>query len=62
MGLRNKKGQAIIEYLLMIIMLAVTIAVAIRASNATIYNAWTGLTRQIAAPCNSCTTEIGPEL
>lgn len=59
---RRKSGQAILEYLLMVIMLAVTVAVVIRNTNRTIYQFWTGLARQIAAPCPECTSPAAPDL
>lgn len=59
---RSTRGQAILEYLLMVIMLAVTIAVVIRNTNSTIYQFWTGLARQIASPCPDCVTPAPPPL
>ncbi len=56
----KRSGQAILEYILMVVMLAVTMAVIIRSSNQNIYCLWTGLARQIAAPCPECTTAAGP--
>jgi Flp pilus assembly pilin Flp len=62
MRLRTRaKGQAIIEYILMVIMLAVTMAVVIRNSNRTVYQLWTGLARQVARGCADCTTPAGPD-
>lgn len=58
----NHRGQAILEYILMVVMLAVTVAVVIRNSNRTIYSFWTGLARQIAIPCPECTSPAAPEL
>lgn len=57
----RRKGQAIIEYILMVVMLAVTMAVVIRNTNRTIYQLWTGLVRQVARGCVDCTTEPGPD-
>lgn len=57
----RRKGQAIIEYILMVIMLAVTMAVVIRNTNRTIYQLWTGLVRQVARGCADCTVEQGPD-
>jgi Flp pilus assembly pilin Flp len=59
---RDRKGQAILEYILMVIMLAVTVAVVIRNSNRTIYLFWTGLARQIAIPCPDCTSPAAPDI
>ncbi len=57
---RSASGQAIIEYILMVVMLAVTMAVVIRNSNRTVYQYWTGLVRQVARGCADCTTKTGP--
>lgn len=51
---QNQKGQAILEYLLLIVMLAVTLAVVIRNTNRTIYQYWTGLANVVALPCPDC--------
>lgn len=51
----NRKGQAILEYLLLIVMLAVTLAVVIRNTNRTIYRYWTGLANVVSLPCPDCT-------
>ena len=58
---QKRRGQAIIEYLLMVIMLAVTVAVAIRGSNRTIYQLWTGLVRQVAKGCPDCDAPDAPD-
>jgi Flp pilus assembly pilin Flp len=55
------RGQAVLEYILLVIMLAVTMAVVIRNTNRTVYRLWTGLARQIAAPCPDCTVPAGPD-
>ncbi len=57
---RKNRGQAILEYILMVVMLSVTVAVVIRGTNKTIYCFWTGLARQVAKGCADCTTAIGP--
>ncbi|MEZ4750000.1 MAG: hypothetical protein R3B54_05060 [Bdellovibrionota bacterium] len=57
----HSRGQAVLEYILMVVMLAVTVAVIIRNSNLKIYNFWTGLARQVASPCASCTKPDAPE-
>lgn len=57
----QRRGQAILEYILLTLMLAVTVAVIMRNTNVTIYRFWTGLTRQVAAPCAECTTPGGPD-
>ena len=51
---RGRRGQAIVEYILMVIMLAVTIAVVIRNANLNVYCFWTGIARVIASPCPHC--------
>jgi len=57
---RRPKGQAILEYILMVVMLAVTIAVVIRNSNLNLYCFWTGLVRVIATPCPHCKSPAAP--
>jgi len=37
-------------------------AAVIRSSNRTIYRYWTGLARQVAAPCADCVTPNAPDL
>ncbi len=59
---KRKKGQALLEYLLMVIMLAVTVAVTFRNSTRTIYRLWTGLARQVSLPCPDCSGESAPDL
>lgn len=62
MGRRNKsKGQAILEYILLIVMVATVVAVAIRNLNINIYRLWTGLTRQVSAPCVDCAVPDAPD-
>lgn len=58
---QRTKGQAIIEYILMVVMLAVTMAVVIRNTNRTIYQLWTGLARQVSRGCADCTTPEAPD-
>lgn len=57
---KQRSGQAILEYILLVVMLAVTVAAAIRASNLKIYLFWTGLARQVASPCASCSKQPAP--
>ncbi len=57
---KRQSGQAILEYILMVIMLAVTIAVVVRNTNLNLYCLWTGLARVIAAPCPHCKTPAAP--
>jgi len=59
---RKSRGQAILEYLLMVVMLAVTIAVVIRNTNRTIYNFWTGLALQVSTGCPDCSADPPPAL
>ena len=56
----KNRGQAIIEYILLVLMLAVTFAVVIRNTNLQIYRFWTGLTSQVAAPCVNCKVKPPP--
>ena len=58
----KSKGQAILEYMLLVVMIAVTVAIIIRNTNQTIYFFWTGLARQIASPCSNCNPGPGPDL
>jgi Flp pilus assembly pilin Flp len=57
----KRRGQAILEYILMVVMLSVTVVVVIRNSNRTIYQLWTGLVRQVARGCVDCTIKPGPD-
>jgi Flp pilus assembly pilin Flp len=58
-----QRGQAILEYILLVVMLAVTLAVVIRNTNRTIYRYWTGLANVIALPCPDCTApQAAPDL
>lgn len=59
--IKMRRGQAIIEYILMVVMLAVTLAVVIRNTNRTLYRLWTGLARQVASPCAECEIAPGPD-
>ncbi len=52
----GRKGQAILEYLLLIVMLAVTMAVVIRNTNRTIYRYWTGVANVVSLACPDCKT------
>jgi Flp pilus assembly pilin Flp len=57
---KNSRGQAILEYILLVLMIAVTVAVIIRNTNRTIYCFWTGMARQVAKGCADCTSPAGP--
>lgn len=59
-GIRNSRGQAVIEYILLVVLIAVTVAVVIRNTSLTIYCFWTGFARQVASPCADCETAIAP--
>ena len=61
MGRKKSKGQAILEYILLIVMVATTVAVAIRNLNINIYRLWTGLTRQVSSPCSGCAIPDAPD-
>lgn len=56
---RRQKGQAILEYILMVVMLAVTMAVVIRNTNQTIYCLWSGLALQVSTACPDCSGNGG---
>lgn len=55
-----KQGQAIVEYLLLVLMVSITIAVTIRNTNRTIYNIWTALVRQVALPSSEANGKAAP--
>lgn len=57
---RSNSGQAVLEYILLVVMLAVTVATAIRNSNFLIYCYWTGLANIVALPCPGCTSNSQP--
>jgi len=56
------RGQAILEYILLIVMISVTVAITIRNTNRSIYGLWTGLVRQVASPCPDCVTDPAPDI
>ena len=58
----SQRGQAVLEYILLTVMLAVTFAVIIRNTNLQIYRVWTGLTSSIASPCAQCKVGAPPDL
>ncbi|MFM8315769.1 MAG: hypothetical protein ACKOA8_15930 [Deltaproteobacteria bacterium] len=60
--MKKNKGQAIVEYIMLVVMIAVTIAVAIRNTNLQIYLMWTGLARQVAKPCANCDAPAAPDI
>ncbi|NBX68606.1 MAG: hypothetical protein EBR01_06560 [Proteobacteria bacterium] len=60
--MKRNKGQAVVEYILLIVMIAVTVAVAIRNINFEIYQIWSGLARSVARPCPRCTVPPAPKL
>ena len=60
--MKRRNGQAVIEYILLVVMISVTVAVIIRNTNVTIYRYWTGLARQVAAPCADCSTDTPPDI
>lgn len=55
---RQPKGQAILEYLLLVVMIAVTVAVVVRNTNQTIYRYWTGMANVVSLPCPDCTSAV----
>lgn len=60
--MKKSQGQAVVEYMMLVVMIAVTIAVAIRNSNLQIYLMWTGLARQVAKPCPTCESPAAPDV
>ncbi len=60
LGMSRRAGQAILEYMLLVIFLALTIAVIVRNTNQTIYRFWTGLANQVALPCVGCSAPTPP--
>lgn len=60
MALDSKKGQTLIEYILLVLMIAVTVAVLIRNTNVFILGLWTGLANRVARPCANCENPQNP--
>lgn len=58
--MKQRKGQALIEYILLTLMLAVTMAVVIRNTNLQIYRFWTGLASLVSSPCVDCKVTAPP--
>jgi len=54
MNLAGKKGQTLLEYILLVVMIAFTVAIIIRNSNLNILRLWTGLGNTVAKPCPTC--------
>lgn len=54
MRLRSNKGQTLLEYILLVAMISVTVAVIIRNTNVKILEFWTGLASMISRPCANC--------
>jgi Flp pilus assembly pilin Flp len=48
------KGQTLLEYILLVLMISVTVAVILRNTNQTILQFWTGLANTVAKPCPTC--------
>jgi len=48
------KGQTLLEYILLVLMIAVTVAILIRNTNVRILEFWTGLANMVARPCPTC--------
>lgn len=59
---KAQSGQAILEYILLVVMLAVTVAVIIRNTNLQIYLYWTGIARQVSSPCVDCNVPPAPDV
>jgi len=60
MVLRKRTGQAILEYILLVVMISVTVAVIIRNTNLNILRFWTGLANTVAKPCPTCQAPQAP--
>lgn len=58
----GRRGQAIIEYVLVTAMVAAIIAVVIRGSTVVLYDFWSALATTIAAPCAECNLVRPPPL
>lgn len=58
----SNQGQTLLEYILLVLMIAVTVAIIIRNASRTIYFYWTGLARSVASPCVDCQTAPPPDL
>jgi len=56
------KGQAVLEYILLVAMISIVIAMTIRNTTRTIYQYWTGIAVQVAIPCADCSTGPAPPL
>ncbi|NBT58435.1 hypothetical protein EBT16_06590 [bacterium] len=54
MKTKSVKGQTLLEYILLVLMISVTVAVIIRNTNVKILEFWTGLASMIAKPCPTC--------
>lgn len=54
MDLKNKRGQTLLEYILLVVMIAFTVAIIIRNSNLNILRLWTALGMAVARPCPTC--------
>lgn len=51
---RTQKGQTLLEYILLVLMIAVTVAILIRNTNIRILEFWTGLANMVSRPCPTC--------
>ena len=60
MKIKSHEGQAILEYILLVLMLAMTVAVVIRGTNRTIYRYWTGLAHTVSMGCPDCSAPVTP--
>lgn len=54
------KGQTLIEYILLVLMVSLTVAVILRNTNLTILQFWTGLANRVAKPCPTCESPQAP--
>jgi len=54
MSKRSQRGQTLLEYILLVVVVAFIVAVIIRNSNLNILKFWTALGMTIAKPCPTC--------
>ena len=54
MSFRSQRGQTLLEYILLVVVVAFIVAVIIRNSNLNILRLWTALGMTVAKPCPTC--------
>lgn len=60
MRLKSARGQTLLEYILLVFMIALTIAIIIRNTNLNILRFWTGLANMVSKPCPTCESPQPP--